>query len=155
MKQLNPDSKLLLKAQRYCQYQERSQQEVRNRLLLWGCRGQELESIIATLIDEGFLKEERFANAYAGGKFRIKKWGRIRIRSELRKKHVSEPLIKNALSSIPESDYRKTLMQVINKRNANLKDPDEWKRKNNIARYAISRGFEPELVWEILNDSEL
>lgn len=142
--------KATLKAQRYCAFQERSQQEVRDKLYSWGLHRKDVESIISELIADGFLKEERFAVAYAGGKFRVKKWGRQKITQGLKTKQVSEPLIRHALSQINEAEYRKTLEQIIHDRLKALDDTNRFIKAQKAARYAISRGYESELVWDIL-----
>src|SRR5271155_4760919 len=85
--------KALLKAQKYCAYQERSQQEVRDKLYSYGLHRNQVEPIIAELITAGFLKEERFAIAFAGGKFRMKGWGKIKIKQALKFKKVPEKII--------------------------------------------------------------
>lgn len=139
---------------RYCAFQERSQQEVRDKLYAWGLHRKEVESLLADLVAEGYLKEERFASAFVGGKFRIKKWGRNKIRQALKVKQVSEPLIRQALGSIDEREYRKTLMKVITEREGKVKEPHPVKRKQLLARYAIQRGFEPELVWQVLGEDD-
>lgn len=150
---LSPE-KAWLKALRYCAFQERSQQEVRDKLYSWGLHRRETEELISRLIAENFLKEERFAEAFAGGKFRIKKWGRNKIRQALKTKQVSEPLIRQALASIPEKEYRSTLRKVLDDRAAKIKQSHPLKRRHQIAAYAVSRGFEPELVWELLGEEE-
>ncbi len=142
--------KALKKAENYCVFQERSQQEVRDKIYSWGLHRKEVEEIISTLISTDFLKEERFALAFAGGKFRIKKWGRHKIRKALQDKKVSEPLINKALSQIDEVEYKKTLQRLITERTKLVKEANSFKKKNKIATYAISRGFEPEMVWEII-----
>ena len=144
----------LKKSESYCAYQERSQQEVRDKLYSWGLHKKEVENLITLLIDSGFLKEERFATAFAGGKFRIKKWGRAKIKAGLKLKNVSEPLIKKALSSIDEKEYQKTLRAVIDSKSKSVKETNPFKRKHKIATYAISRGFEPEIVWQYLGEEE-
>ncbi len=149
-KEISPE-KALQKAESYCAYQERSQQEVRDKIYSWGLHQREVENIISHLITNGFLKEERFASAYTSGKFRIKKWGKIKIRLALQNKRVSEPLINKALSSIDDREYKKALKEVIASRSKGIKEENPLKRKNKIASYAISRGFEPELVWEIIS----
>jgi regulatory protein len=146
---VTPDQ-ALKKAESYCAYQERSQQEVRDKLYSWGLRRNEVENVLTILIGNGFLKEERFASAFAGGKFRIKKWGRNKIKMALKAKSVSEPLIKKALKEIDDTEYRKALKHVITMRSKAVKETNPYKRKNKIASYAISRGYEAELVWEML-----
>jgi regulatory protein len=142
----------LLKAQKYCIYQERSQQEVRDRIYSWGLHKREVESIIAELITSGFLKEERFALAFAGGKFRMKGWGRVKIKLALKQKDVSEALIRQALKNIDERDYIKTLKKVISEKEKKTAEKNPIKRNYKVAQYAISRGFEPELVWRIIGE---
>ncbi len=149
MQPITPE-KARSKALKFCAYQERSQQEMRDKIYSWGLHQQEVESIISYLIEEGFLKEERFAIAYAGGKFRVKKWGKIKIKLALKNKKISEPLIKKALGEISDSDYRKMLLKVISAKEKLVTEKDPYKRKYKIASYAISRGFEPQLVWEIM-----
>lgn len=148
---LSPE-KALAKAQKYCAYQERSQQEVRDKLYSWGLHRKDVEHIISELISSNFLKEERFASAFAGGKFRVKKWGKNKIKLALEQKKVSEPLIKKALKEISSSDYEKTLKDVLLLQSKKVKEDNLYKRKYKIASFAIRRGFEPELVWEVLND---
>lgn len=127
---------------------------MRDKIYSWGLHQREVESIISYLIEEGFLKEERFAIAYAGGKFRIKKWGKIKIKLALKNKKISEPLIKKALGEISDSDYRKMLQKVISVKEKLVTEKDPYKRKYKIASYAISRGFEPQLVWEVLGSED-
>jgi regulatory protein len=138
------------KAESYCVYQERSQQETRDKLYSWGMHRRDVELIISQLISDGFLKEERFAVAFAGGKFRIKKWGRVKIKMALKEKKVSEPLIRQALKSIDDNDYRKTLEAVLKSKSKSVKEKNPLKKNYKVASYAISRGFEAELVWQLL-----
>jgi regulatory protein len=150
---LTPE-KALTKAQRYCAFQERSQQEVRDKLYGWGLHRNQVEQLISQLIGDGFLKEERFAEAFAGGKFRIKKWGKVKIKQALKAKQVSEPLIRKALASISDKDYRKMLEKVIADKASKTIASNSFTFKQQLARYAISRGFEAELVWEVIGEQE-
>ncbi|MEM6964751.1 MAG: regulatory protein RecX [Bacteroidota bacterium] len=140
----------LKKLQRYCAYQERCHQEVRNKLLELRIYGDDLEEIIADLISDNYLNEERFAKIYAGGKFRIKKWGRVRILKELKLRKISAYSIKKAMAEIDEADYLKTLHEVFDKRYKNVIEPNEFKLKGNLAKYAMSRGFETNIIWREL-----
>lgn len=143
---------ILNKIQKYCAYQERSHSEVRNKLLQLGARGHNLEEIMATLIEKGFLNEERFAVAYAGGKFRIKHWGKNKIVQQLKLRKISDYSIKKSLKEINDKDYRKTLQQLIEKKWVAVKENNTLIKKDKVARYCIGRGYEPELVWNIIND---
>jgi regulatory protein len=145
----------LLKAQKYCVYQERCQQEMRDKLYEWGLWKDAIEKIISDLITENFLNEERFSKAFAGGKFRIKKWGRVKIRQELKKRNITDYCIKKGLLEIDPDDYQKTLQKIITDKGISADDTLAARKINyKSAQYAISRGFESELVWEIINEKK-
>ncbi|HJP64269.1 MAG TPA: regulatory protein RecX [Mucilaginibacter sp.] len=142
----------LTKAENYCAYQERSQQEVRDKLYEWGLYPTQVENIITRLIESNFLNEARFAVAYATGKFRQKGWGKIKIKQGLKLKKVSEPLIKKALSSIDGDDYLRMLTRVIEKKAALIKEKEPYKRRYKLQQYAMSRGFEGDLIAGVLKE---
>ena len=142
---------ILEKARKYCAYQERSQQEVRDKLYEWGLHRNEVEQGIAQLVSENYLNEQRFAIAYAGGKFRMKGWGRIKIKLALKQKKVSDYCIRKALEEISSRDYQKTLSKILSDKSKEVTEKNPLKRKYKIAQYAISKGFEPEMVWEMVN----
>jgi len=142
----------LERMKRYCTYQERSHQEVRHKLIGLGQRGNDLENLMTRLIEEGFLNEERFAIAFAGGKFRMMEWGRKKIAYELKGMGVSEYCIGKALKEIDEADYRQSLKNVLRKKAASIKNEDSFTRTRKLAQYVIGKGYEPELVWQELKD---
>lgn len=142
----------LQKARTFCAYRERCQQEVRNKLYEWGIYPKEVEQIISQLISEKFLNEERFAKAFATGKFRIKGWGRNKIRMMLKQLGLNDYCIKKGLAEINESEYESVLKKIIDKKARTVTEKNEYKRKNKIAAYAMGKGFEGDLVWGILND---
>lgn len=144
-----------LKAESYCAYQERSQQEVRNKLYEWGQYQQDVEEIISELISENFLNEERFALAYTLGKFRIKAWGKLKIRQGLRLKGVPEKLIMKSLKAIEHDDYFSKLEQILEKKLRTLNEKDPYKRRFLLSRYAAAKGYESELISEILINNKL
>ena len=141
----------LLKGEAYCAYQERHQQEVRDKLYEWGLHKKDVEAVISELITNNFLNEERFAKAYAGGKFRIKKWGRVKIRIELQKRKLSEYCIKKGLQEFSEKEYLQTIRKLIAEKNKTVKEKNPLKQKYKVAQYLISRGFEGEVVWGLVD----
>ena len=152
-KRLTPQQ-AMIKAQMTCAYQERCQQEMRDKLFDWGLHSEEVESIIADLISNNFLSEERYAKAFAGGKFRIKKWGRVKIRIELKKKKISDYCIRKAMEEIDDREYIKTLKELIEKKGKEIKGLKEYQRNYKIAQYAASRGFEQDLVFSLLKQED-
>lgn len=148
-KALTPEQ-ILQKLRHYCAYQERSHREVRDKLYQLGCRSGQHDTIISTLIEEDYLNEERFARAYAGGKWRAKKWGRVRIKIELQQRGVSAYCIKKALEEIDPNNYAQELQGLAAKKYQLLKDESPVIRQKKTKDYLVGRGFEPELVWAIV-----
>jgi regulatory protein len=111
-----------------------------------------IDLIVSELIQDNFLNEERFAQSFARGKFRIKKWGRLRIVRELKFRNISKFIIDSALKEIDETDYLNTLDELARKRNAAVKEINPFKRKKKIADYLFYRGWESHLVYEKINE---
>ncbi len=143
-------SEAFAKITSFCAYQERTQQEVRSKLYEYGIKTDEVEGIIVKLIEENYINEERFAKSYAGGKFRIKKWGRIKIVKSLEIKGLTPYCIKSGLKEIDEDDYRATMQSIIAKKASEVVFKNEYQKLHKIATYLISRGYEGELVWSML-----
>ena len=136
----------LQKLKHYCGYQERCHSEVKEKLYSLGVWKKDQDEIIAALIEEKYLDEERFAIAFAGGRFRLKQWGRVKIKYELKQKQVSEYSIKKALKLIDEADYLKVLQKLATEKYAVLKDEQFLLRKKKTMDYLLGKGFEMELV---------
>ena len=134
------------KLRHYCGYQERCHSEVREKLYSLGVFKKEHDAIIATLIEEDYLNEERFAISFAGGKFRVKQWGRVKIKHELKQKQVSEYSIKKAVQQIKEDEYRAVLKKLADEKYESLKDEQLLVRKKKTVDYLLQKGFEMELV---------
>lgn len=143
----------LSKAEAWCAYQDRCQQEMRDKLYDWGIRGDDAENVIAELIARRFIDEERFAVAFAGGKFRIKKWGRVKIRQELKRKKISDYCIRKGIASIDEDEYQETLKKLAAGKVKTIREKHPLKKKYKLMSFLVSRGFETELVRGIV-DSE-
>lgn len=154
-KKIYTPKQALLKAASYCAYQERAQQEVRDKLYEWGLHHEDVEEIISQLISDNFLNEERFAIAYTLGKLRIKSWGKIKIKQSLKLKRVSDPLIKIAFSKIDLDEYEDKLHDLLDKKQLSLKDKDPYILKNKLFQYALSRGFESDLISSLLKEKGL
>lgn len=140
-----------LKMESFCAYQERAQQEVRDKLYTWGLHSEDVENIIAELITENFLNEERFAKAFVRGKFRIKKWGKVKIIQHLKAKSISSPLIKIALREIDLDEYEENLDTLIQKKIGSQADSLSLSEKAKLMRYLQSKGYENDLIFQRLN----
>ena len=142
----------LVKLTHFCAYRDRSQKEVEDKLDTLHMIPEAKEKIIVELMQEGFLNEERFARSFVRGKFRIKKWGRIKITQELKKRGISSPIIKLGLTEIKESDYRSALYQVAEKKLKLIREPNEFKKKGKLADHLLRRGYESSLVFDCVNE---
>jgi len=140
-----------IKAGSYCAYQERTQQEVRDKLYNIGLFQDEVEEVLTDLITENFISEERYAKAFANGKFRLKHWGRNKIVYILKQKNISSYCIDQALKEIDEDEYKNEIIRQINKKSSQISGK-KYIVKNKIARFLIGKGFETELVWSLINE---
>ena len=134
----------------YCAYQDRAQQEVRDKLYELGMTKDEVEEIMSDLIAENFLNEERFAVQFAGGHFRIKGWGKVKIQHALQQKRVSSYNIKIGLKAIDGDAYLKTLEQLATKKWNSLKGERGLSRMAKTYAFLQQRGFEPILYQPIV-----
>lgn len=141
------------KIQAYCAYQERCHQEVSKKLKSWGLIPEAIDMLLAELMQFNFLNEERYARSYARGKFRIKKWGRIKIKQELKKREIYSKCIEYAMEEIEGDAYYETLKEVLQKKSQNEKETNSYKRKAKLTRYLVSRGYEYDLIRMAMEDS--
>lgn len=115
-----------------------------------GLYSSEVDELLTYLISEGFLNEERFAKAFTGGKFRIKKWGRIKITHALESKGLTRNCIRIGLKEIEEEDYYQTLMDLLKLKIAELNEGNIFILRDKASKFAIQKGYEPDLVWGVL-----
>ncbi|MBC7948125.1 MAG: RecX family transcriptional regulator [Chitinophagaceae bacterium] len=148
-KQLSPEE-ALQKLKHYCGYQERCHSEVREKLFQLGVWKKYHDEIIAGLIEENYLNEERFAIAYAGGKFRMKQWGKVKISYELKQKQVSEYCVKKAMKQIDENDYQATATKLAEKKYQDLTGEQYLVRKKKTIDYLLHKGYEYALVASVV-----
>lgn len=140
-----------LKLMQFCAYRDRSHKEVEEKLREMRMIPEACEHIIIELMQEGFLNEERFARSFARGKFRIKKWGRIKIRQELKRRDISEPLIQLAMTEIDEAEYQNTLEEVADKKIKLLDSLSSYKEKKKLIDFLLRKGYESHLVLDLVN----
>jgi regulatory protein len=150
-KQTNTREQALQKAKHYCGYQERCHKEVKEKLYELGLHKVEVETTISQLIEENYLNEERFATQFAGGKFRMKNWGRVKIKYELKQKQVSEYCIKKGLKAIDEDDYIKALEKLAAAKWESLSgEKNKFSKLRKTQDYLMQKGFEQDLIRETI-----
>jgi regulatory protein len=151
-KKLTPDQ-AFQKLKHYCAYQERTHSEVKEKLYSFGLWKKDVETVLSRLIEEDYLNEERFAKAFAGGKFRMKQWGRVKIAYELKQKRISEYCIKKGLKEIDEDEYQRVLNKLATKKFASLKsEKNIFIRKRKLSDYLLQKGYEYDLCKRIVQE---
>ena len=138
------------KMEHYCAYQERCHKEVVKKLQELGMITIAIDTIVSKLIEDNYLNETRFAQSYVRGKFRIKKWGKIRIQRELKARDLSDYNIKKGLEEIPDLDYNNTFWALFEKRKKELHENIPSVQKKKILSYMVYRGWELEKIYEAI-----
>ncbi len=141
-----------LKIEAWCAYQERCDQELRKKLRSWNMHYEDVDVLISDLISNNFLSEERFAEAFVSGKFRIKRWGKLKIKQHLKQKNISDYSIKKGLSQIDDDEYFETLEMLFTKKSEMVSGKTIWEKKAKIKRYLFNKGYESDLIYEVMKD---
>jgi len=151
-KQTFTPDQALQKARQYCAYQERCHKEVKDKLYGFGLNKKEVDGILSQLIEENYLNEERFAIQFAGGRFRIKHWGRVKIKYELKQKQVSDYCIRKALAAIDEGDYKKAAQKLFDEKLRTLKsEKNIFIKKRKLQDYLLQKGYETDLIRKMIS----
>lgn len=144
------ESSVKKKIEHYCAYQERCHLEVTNKLNKLGVFGDELDEYICYLIDENFLSETRFCEAYVRGKFNNNNWGKVKLSRELKLRNISDWNISNALNQIKNEDYNKKLRKLCEKL-VEISDKPEFELRNKVVKNLSYKGWEIDLIIKTLN----
>lgn len=144
-----------IKLMQFCAYRDRSQKEVQEKLREMRMIPAACEQITIQLMRENFLNEERFARSFIRGKFRIKKWGRIKIKQELKKREISAPLIKLAFTEIDPSEYYTTLNELAAKKLPLIKEANSYNKKQKLISFLHQKGYEFPIIMEVVDSFEV
>ena len=139
------------KIKAYCIIQDRCQWEVKTKMKEWGVDEKVIENILTDLILEQFVDEQRFSESFCVGKFKIKKWGKLKIKNKLKNKKISDNCIEKGLSQIDDMEYMEVLKECYTKKRDSIKDTNQFIRKGKISKYLQQKGFESNLIWELIN----
>lgn len=145
---------IVQKLEYYCSYQERCHTEVSDKLRSFVLNQQEKDNIIVHLIEHNFLNEERFASIFSISKFHQKKWGKIRIKNELKARKISEYLIAKALKEIPVNEYETTFDSLAEKQWEAITEKNDLKKRKKFCDYLLRKGWESERIYEKVKELE-
>lgn len=150
-KPLSPDQ-VLDKMAKYCAYQERCVKDVTEKLKTFELTQKEKDEILDYLIDNRFVNNTRFAQAFVKGKINQSGWGLNKIRFHLMQKGIDKEIIDEALQTYDEEAYRQRLIDVLKIKAKTLKAENDFERNRKLAAYAMQKGFEAHLVWEVIKE---
>ena len=153
-KPLTPDL-VLDKMAKYCAYQERCVKEVRDKLKTFDIAEEDKTKILDYLLDNRFVNDERYAKAFVRGKVNQSGWGINKIRFHLIQKGIDKDIIDEALGQTDEEAYRQRLIEILKTKAKTIKADSDFKKKRKLAAYAMQKGFEGALVWEVLKDLDI
>lgn len=139
------------RACRFCAFRERSPNELFEKLQSWGLSGEEASSLVAELSKEGYVDEQRFANAFCNDKFEFNSWGKQKIKAHVYAHKLSSEAVQNALDRIDPQKYEQRLRDLAKSKWDKLDGDDPFKRKQKTAAYLTNKGFEMDLIWEAIN----
>ncbi len=135
-----------------CSRGEKCKSDIRKKLYDWKAKPEEHDKVVEELEKQQFIDEKRYTTYYVKDKFRFNKWGRVKIKAMLFQKQIPEKLILDALEHIKEDDYLEMLINVIKTKQKQIKETDPYKKKTKLLQFAASRGFEPNLVLQVLEN---
>ena len=145
-------AKALKKLATYCAYQERCHFEVMSKLEELQVNEEDAKKVFQTLLDQDFVNEKRFVESFVRGRFGLKRWGRVRIRQELKMRDISDQLIREGLDLLEPEAYHDTLIYLAERKWKLTKETNLYKKKSKVVRFLIFRGFESEMVWEVVRE---
>lgn len=142
----------LSRLQNLCSGHEKCSGDVREKLRQWKVSVEDGEKIIARLIEDKFIDDQRFAGFFVRDKQNINKWGKEKIRYALKNKGLKEEIILEALSSLPAENFEETLRSLLSKKSRELSKYESYEKKNRLIRFAVQRGFDFDLIFRVVDD---
>jgi regulatory protein len=139
----------------YCAYQERCRQEVSRKLVQWKVTSVKIRKIMNDLQSEGYIDEERYARMFVRGKFHINKWGRVKIRYELRNRTIPEHLVSKAMEEIGDDDYNQTIRELVLRKMSEINSEKHLNIREKIITFVTGKGFEFDLVAKVLTELKI
>ncbi|MEI7897245.1 MAG: regulatory protein RecX [bacterium] len=146
---------ILARIRHYCAYQERCRHDVNHKLLQWKVSPSKITKLMLQLTEEEFINEERFARIFVRSKFHINKWGRTKIRHELKSRYISEKMIIRAMEEIGEDDYIRTIRELILKKNLEINTGKNFNVREKIITFVTGKGFEFDLISKVLTEIKI
>ncbi len=153
-KPLSPDQ-VLDKMAKYCAYQERCVKDVKDKLKTYDIAEKEKNIILEYLLDNRFVNDERFAKSFVRGKVNQSGWGVNKIRFHLIQKGIDKDIIEEALGQTDEETYRQRLIEILKAKAKTVKAASDYEKKRKLAAYAMQKGFEGSLIWEVLKEFDI
>ncbi len=143
--------KALNKCMHICSQREYCINDIEQRLAKWDVKKSEHQKIIEYLLAEKYIDHNRYVSAFVNDKFTYNHWGKIKIRYQLKQKKIDNPTINKYVDAIDASAYKQAIQHEVSKKLKSVKGKNDFEKKQKTARYVVSKGFEPNEVFNILN----
>ncbi len=150
-KQLNAQQ-ATVRLEELCARSEQCCGEARKKLYNWGISSSEAEAIIRSLTERRYIDDRRFCRAFVRDKLQFSRWGKRKIMLTLIQKRVDRDIIEEAFDEIDPDDYFDTLKKIVRAKARTISDADTFEGRTRLFRFAVSRGFEPDLVSKVLRE---
>ena len=135
-----------------CSRREFCKDDIRSKLLLSGIGNNDSDKIIGILLKENFINELRYAIAFTNDKFNYNKWGKLKIAAHLNAKRIPHDIVQSALDSIDNAKYTTLIKDLVFDHSTKIKAKNKYELKAKLFRYGHSKGFESNLLYDILNE---
>ena len=142
----------LNKTMALCASREYCSEDIRMKLDSWGLNSYDAESVISTLINENFINDQRYAEAFVKDKYRYNKWGKVKIAAHLKAKRIPAEVIEAALDILDVNQYKQTIREILASRRKFIKAKNQFDLKGKLLRFGLSKGFESHLLYDIINE---
>ena len=136
------------KAMQWCSRKECCCKEMLDKAVSWGCSFAEARELVDFLVEQKFVDERRYTEAFVKDKLRFNKWGRVKLSYMLRMQNIDNNIIINVLSGIDETEYQQILTDELQKKYRTIRKGNAFEISGRLFRFAASRGFEPEMINE-------
>jgi regulatory protein len=150
--QLKTELDIFARIARICSRSEECSSDIRKKIKDLGADEELREKILQRLIDEKFVDDDRYVRAYVRDKFRINKWGRVKMRYYLKMKGIPEDIIEAGFDEIDPEEYANLLIKTMKEKAKSVRKSNKFEKMGQVIRFAQGRGFEPELIHRYLNN---
>lgn len=138
-----------------CAQAEHCQQEMRDKMRRWELDEMVQNRIIARLVKERYIDDERYARAFVKDKIRYNKWGRRKVQQALWQKRIDSEIQQRVLDEIDEKEYLDVLRPLLKQKRKSIRAASDYELNQKLVRFALGRGFGFDIIRQCLNVDDI